>query len=438
LLIEIDHPNFSSIELRGQTLIVHSMQAGPRVLRENVQDAAVVAQGSVVQIMAFLNADYAWFFRGQDELHSERLELGQSYGGGGRLIQDGLGRCHLFYFVRPSPGPSCLLCHHHFTDAWSGPQTVSANVFGEPWGFSVSWHSDQYLHLAYLAHKDRRLLYRVYDLEHGLWSGAVTFSEASCAHPHFVSAGPLHLFWLEELEQTMLKARHKTEHWSAPISLSTGRGHAGSVGFSHASGQWSVLWGEGSDFYQVPFGRWEERRAVERGDFEYVWKVQGGLTLPVYKGKQQMEAKEEAQPQEEARPEVQEEKKQLAAQEQEAFAQRLAEERSRQARAQAAFMEQAFRTLKEWEEVKEEIRVWRREWKPPQPVDLTPLTTRLDRLERRVLSLKQAQEEERLQGETGRAQLERELLRLRARLEELELQQKAKPRSFWWRVLGRA
>lgn len=151
-----------------------------------------------------------------------------------------------------------------------------------------------------------------------------------------------------------------------------------------------------------------------------------------------MEAKEEAQPQEEARPEVQEEKKQLAAQEQEAFAQRLAEERSRQARAQAAFMEQAFRTLKEWEEVKEEIRVWRREWKPPQPVDLTPLTTRLDRLERRVLSLKQAQEEERLQGETGRAQLERELLRLRARLEELELQQKAKPRSFWWRVLGRA
>ena len=275
MFIELDHPMFSSVELRGKALIVHSMQAGPRVLRENVQDLAVALQGSLLRVVAFTEQDQAWFFSGEDELHSERLDLGAPYGGGGRLICDGLGTCHLFYFVRQSPGLSSLLRHQRFTDSWSKAQTVTANVFGELWGYSVSWHSDQYLHLAYLGHKDRRLLYRVYDLEHGLWSGAVTVSEATCAHPQFLSAGTLHLFWLEELDRTVLKVRSKKEHWSAPLTLSTGGQHAGLVGFALNEGEWSVLWGEGSDFYQTPLDRWEERGTAERGDFEYLWKVQG-------------------------------------------------------------------------------------------------------------------------------------------------------------------
>lgn len=115
--------------------MVHCMQGEPRVLRENVQDVAVTVQGSLLRIAAFMNQDYAWFLSGEEELSSERVELGEPYGGGGRLINDGLGNSHLFYFVRQSPGSSSLLRHQRFTEQWSKAQTVSANVFGEPWGF---------------------------------------------------------------------------------------------------------------------------------------------------------------------------------------------------------------------------------------------------------------------------------------------------------------
>jgi hypothetical protein len=60
----------------------------------------------------------------------------------------------------------------------------------------------------------------------------------------------------------------------------------------------------------------------------------------------------------------------------------------------------------------------------------------LERLERRFLSWQRAQEEEKRQGAASVAQLERELFRLRARLEELE-QQNTKPRGFWQRFLSR-
>jgi len=109
-----------------------------------------------------------------------------------------------------------------------------------------------------------------------------------------------------------------------------------------------------------------------------------------------------------------------------------------QAQAQAAFMEQAFRVLKEWDEVRDEIRRWRRDWRAVEQVDLSPFTARLERVERRYLSLKQAQEQVRTQGEASLAQLEREVLRLRSRVEDLEKQQKTKARPFWQRVLGRA
>src|SRR5699024_6010655 len=42
---------------------------------------------------------------------------------------------------------------------------------------------------------------------------------------------------------------------------------------------------------------------------------------------------------------------------------------------QAAFMEKAFRTLHEWENFRAEIRKWQDSFTPPQPVDLSPITS---------------------------------------------------------------
>ena len=60
---------FSSVDLRGNPLINNSMQAGPRVIRENVQDLAVALQGSLLRVVAFTEQDQAWFFSGDYELH---------------------------------------------------------------------------------------------------------------------------------------------------------------------------------------------------------------------------------------------------------------------------------------------------------------------------------------------------------------------------------
>ena len=150
--IELDHPKFSGVELRGGSLMIHSMLGGPRVLRENVQDAAVTISGSLIYIAAFLSADHAWLFRGEDELQSERLDLGEPYAGGGRLISDGLGRAHLFYFVPQTAGRGRLLRHQQSAGGWGKPQTVTANVFGEAWAYSAAWQGGNHLHLAYLDH----------------------------------------------------------------------------------------------------------------------------------------------------------------------------------------------------------------------------------------------------------------------------------------------
>lgn len=453
MLIELKHPNFSAVELSDGSLIIHSMQRGPRVLRENVKDLAVSTWREELRLIAFFGGEQAWYFKGEDELESERLELGDAYAGGAKLLTDGTGTSHLFYLVEQRPGPSYLLRHQRFTGSWSLAQTVTANVFPESWAFSCAWHADGYLHLVYLDQRNRHLLYRVYSLETGLWSGAVTFAEAACSYPQLLSLGKLYLFWLEEGGSTFLKVRPKGESWEAPVVLSGPGQHAANLGFVPAGEGWSAVWGEGSGFYQAPLDHWNQRKEMERDQFAYIWAVQEGVVLPIYRKEEPAGSQVEEGPeptgatelppeQPTAEPErVEEEtgrKLELQRQlERELELERERQRRAEEAKAQAAFMEQAFQTLKEWERVREEVERWRRELKAPEPVDLTPILSRLERLERRFFTLKQGQDQQLDKWEARTAQLEQELFRTRGRLRELEEREKHKPKSLWRRVLGR-
>ena len=139
-----------------------------------------------------------------------------------------------------------------------------------------------------------------------------------------------------------------------------------------------LLWGEGSHFYQTSLASGSSQQ-VERGDFEYVWRVQGGLTIPTYKGKKEVQV--EAVREEVSAEKPPEPEEQVQHTEPDPELERVRRRReAEQAQAQAAFMEQAFRTLKEWESLKEEVRRWQQELKPQPPLDLTPLTSRLERL----------------------------------------------------------
>lgn len=417
------------------------MQGQTRVLQENVKDAGVTVQDGLIRIVAFLDKDYAWFFCGEDDFQTERVELGQLYGGGGRLINDGQGNSHLFWFVKQSPGSSSLLRHQTYTDKWSVWQTVSTNVFSEPSSFSVAWHNDHYLHLVYCGHKDQHLLYRVYNLEHCVWSGAVTFSEEPSNHPQFISAEKLYLFWQEDLRQVRLKVRHKEQNWSQAALVSTGEHHASNVGYALLGTQWSVLWGEGEKFFEAPFDSWSDRKLVKREDFDYAWVVQGHLTIPAYECKQQT-SQVETPPQVAATPQellteiAQDGGAQVTA---EPAAQDRAQKKkeTEEAKLQAAFIAQAFRTLQEWEQAQREMQRWKAECALPAPVDLTPLINRVERLERRLLSMQQSHEQCKKQWEESVTKVEQELGRARIRLRELEDSEKKKQNSLWRRVLGR-
>lgn len=437
MLIRISHPKFSGVELRGESLMIHSMQGEARVLRENVKDVVVTVHGDQIRIVAFLQGDYAWFLSGAEDLHGERLELGQSYGGGGRLITDGLGNSHLFYFVEQSPGHSVLLRQQSFTEKWSNPQIVSTNVFPADTSYSVTWHDDQYLHLAYLGHKDQNLLYRVYNLEHGVWSGAVNFSNAQCSYPQLISADNLYLFWQEDGDQILLKVREKEQTWSQSKLVSTGEYHAANVGFSSEDG-WTVFWVEGSNFYRAPFGNWSKREQISRGDYHYAWEATHGLTLPIYalqEAKKPEESSEPVKVQEVPKPQVEQVK--TLSLEEAREREREQKRREEEAKLQAAFVEKAFQTLKEWETLREEIKKWQRELKAPEPVDLTPVLTRVERLERRFLTIKQSEEQAKTRREHNYEQLQEELTRIRIRLRELEDGQKRQATPLWRRVLGR-
>lgn len=450
MLIKIKHEKFESVELRDGSLVIHSMQGKARVLQENVDEFAVVVQGEMIQIVGFVNKSYAWCFRGSDDFTSERLELDQTYAGGGRLIGDGAGNTHLFYFVKQAIGHGVQLRHHVFKETWSIPQTVSINVFADRSSYTASWHDDGYMHLVYCGHADQRLRYRVFDLKRKLWSGAVEFSDEKASYPQFIPTPErLYLFWQEERNKNILQVRHKEQEWSKVSQVSSGQGHVSSVGYTLDGEEWFVFWGEEGTFYQAPLGSWRERREVEREDYHYAWVIQGYQTLAVYEPRIELpdkafepspsDVQEEIQEQiSEQIPEQIQAKEEVPEPEPEPVQASPAKPKDDAAeRLQAAFVEQAFRTLQEWEKVREEMASWQRDFRLPDPVDLTPLVTRIERLERRLLSLSQSLEQKGKLWDENISQVEQGLARTRLRLGALEEVEKNKPVPLWVRVLRR-
>ena len=456
MLIKIRHPKFSGVELRDGSLVIHSMQGKARVLLESVDDVAVVVQGDLVRIVGFVDKAYAWYLSGTGDFHSERIEFDQPYSGGGKLIDDGHGHSHLFYFVKQAVGKGMQLRHQTFTDQWSIPQVVSMNVFAERSSYNASWNNDGYLHLVYCDHNDGRLLYRVYDLNQRLWSGAVVFSEAKSSLPQFIpTADRLYLFWQEENEKNVLRVRHKTEQWSPTGQVSSGDGHVSNVGYGVRQGEWKVFWGEGGRFFAAPFGHWSERKEVSRDGYDYAWVVEERQMIATYEPKGGQQESAQIAPVAEGSAETKESKTQVKAEprmepetkpepQDETDTKPTTKDREQvrreteEARLQAAFMEQAFRTLQEWEQVREEMTVWKRELKPPESVDLTPFMTRIERLERRLLTLQQSQEKTNKLWEDHVARVDQGIARINRRLADLEDVEKDKPPSLWKRVLGRA
>jgi hypothetical protein len=432
VFIHIQHPEFRGVELAGHSLFYHTCGGERELLHGDITDLVVTVSGGEVHIVAFLeDKDYAWYFRGERAFQRDRLELGQLYGGAARLIVDGEGSCHLLYLLKQSAGRSALLKHLNLADQHKSPLSVSPNVSPLRSSLSGAWHRDGYLHVVYCSNRDQHLYYRAFEPRLGVWSGAIPFSHSRCSYPQLISSDKLYLFWQEEGELLKLLVKVKTEVWSEPLQLGSGQSHTSGFGFSLEDG-WNIIWREQDQLFQAGFDSWKDFQAVDAGQYEYLWEVVGGTTIPRYRLKgaeEPVESAGEVDREAEAAPPTPEietagEKEQR-------------EKAKREAEAQAAFMRQAFQVLQEWETLREEIRRWRRETHVPEPVDLSSVLNRLDRLERRFVTIDQSQRRggEKLQGELE--EIRRQLAQSQRRLQNLEQAQKGRDGGFWHRLFKR-
>lgn len=421
MLIYIQHSEYRGIELKGKSLFLHPSQGPSGLLLEDVADVVAGVCENLVHIVAFMeNKDYAWHFYGRKGLNRDRLELGQVYGGGARLVLDGVGKVHLLYLTRQSARRSALLKHNIFSGSWAAaPLAVSPNVSVQRSDFSAVWHGDGYLHIVYCSYREQHLYYRVFDPKQGIWSGAIPFSQKRCSKPHLISADKLYLFWQEEDGKIAFLVREKEEVWSEPRQISGQDVHTSGAGFALEKGVWTVFWREEAKFYRTIFGQWPGRQEEAPDEYEYVWAVEGGITIPSYRSSRSESISEETPP------------------EAKAAAAAVERKTSEQAEVQAAFVQQAFRVLQEWETMREEIRRWRTEMPGPEPVDLTPVLNRCERLERRFVSLGQTHQQQAEQWRDELEEIRLDAAKVQRRLHHLEQAQKRRRAGFWHRLLER-
>lgn len=420
MLIHIHHPEYSGIEIKGESLFIHPIRGESRLLLEGVTDVVAAVDEGLIHIVVFMGSkDYAWHLYGRESFNRDRFELGQVYGGGARLVLDDAGKVHLLHLTRQSPGRGALLKHRIFSQSWAAPLAVSSDVSTQGLNLSAAWHSDGYLHIVYCCHREQHLYYRVFDPQQGVWSGAIPFSRKRCSNPHLIPAARLYLFWQEEDAKIGLFVREKEAVWSETRRISEQNAHTSGVGFAVEEGAWSIFWREQAKFYRAILGGWPDRKEEAAEQYAYVWAVEGGIMIPAYMPGMLARSKPPL--------------------EEEVVDDRVAVVREEQtkkgAEVQSAFIKQAFHVLQEWERMKEEISRWRREMPVPEPVDLTTVLNRCERLERRYVSLGQMQKQQLEEWRDEFDKVRIEFSRIQRRLQDLEQAQKRRRTGFWHRLL---
>lgn len=438
LFINIKHATYSSLSLIDGLLSVESKAGKSEILQENVEHVSASVFKDQLRLVAFLNEDYAWFFSGSTNLSREKVDLGYRYGGGGQLVTDKKGVSHLLYLIKQSSGLSSILRHHMFDGTWSGASLVSTNVFNAGLSYTVCCHENEILHVAYCNHRGSNLLYRAYDPEHKMWSGAVPFSKGKCSYPRFIPGEKLYLFWFEENDKTLLKVRDLAEIWSPISTISSSNHHASNMGFATDKGKRSVYWVEDGLLYQAFFEKWSEHKQLKLSDFEYIWLFQDEVIVPSYNRKIKESVPDNLETVNVEQEESQKLKLELerAAKELQKEEQRK-EQKEQERKMQDAFMEKAFLTLKEWESLRLEFHRLKNDLKAPEPVDLTPLTIRIDRLEKRFFKWQQGEERKKQNSDINSEQALREISKLKQRIRLLENENRKPKSSLWRRVLNR-
>lgn len=453
VILDSDHA--VSVELESGKLWVNLTDQKKAVLLENAQQFSVTKAGKEIHITSLDDSGQMWHFWGKDTYTTDKLSDGDGRVKGSLLAADGSGNVHLIYLTEPVKVQGASLKHRVFSKKWSNPMLVSTHVLPDNWGYTLSWDSEGFLHLAYLSYGDGHLMYRVFDAEKNHWSGAVPLVARPSLKPQFFPGRSLVLAWIIEEETGQVQLMQKNQQWSRIQTISQGPEHCSGVGFGKADSNEYIVWRQGEKLWRMPLGTDNAQpESVDMTAYSFLLRViegeNGAVMVPFYTWTSAESEEPEPALQTEVAPEesVPAEPKSVEPSPEE-------QQREVERQLQSAFIEQAFKLQMEWESlrsdytnVREELRrledkmevhrlaLTERLEAIPRP-KVEPLMQRVERLEIRLTKYERELQSWQNGFESRISRLEQASLALNRRVGNLENPEPEKRRSLWKRLWWR-
>lgn len=253
----VDQANFQEFQLRDGALTGIRNHEPIVVAQSGVQEFTLAQAGTTIHLVASLQGSLI-HWKGEEAFSSQEIGSDAFTGNGLKLLADPSERLHLFYLLRQPRGGSTL--HHQvfMNDQWAEPVVVSSNVSIDPKNFVVAWDPQGGVQAVYCGEHDSFLYYRSYNKDQRLWSGAVPLARGQCSRPVCrVFDSDLHLTWVEEEKESILKYRLKNSRWHKEQTLSNTGSSVYESGWNWDSEALKVFWMQGGNLWIRSWDRGE-------------------------------------------------------------------------------------------------------------------------------------------------------------------------------------
>ncbi len=296
--VELIHPQFRLFEQTKEGILLHKKDEVISLYSSPVLASAVTLSGPTLLVAAAVDTETITYWYGDDNLRSQEFKIGSSeIITGLKLVTDSSGIIHLFYLLynRAFRHTSYTLVHHIFqSKAWSDPVRVTTNINKDISSWQICFGLDKFMHLVYINQAKNRLLYRSFNLETGLWSGAITLDQEQCDQPQiYENASGLTIIWTDISDQgKCLQVMQNVGTWSKAEQLSARGSGICRPGFFLGPNP-TVMWMDGNKLYQSNFTSegWSQPGEFSKLEYDFSYQTviedenKGCCTLRIYRKK---------------------------------------------------------------------------------------------------------------------------------------------------------
>lgn len=348
--VKLAHSKYQTlIQTSDETKLISSNSEMP-LFGTTILDSGVTLSESTIHVVLQVNDKTLIHWYGNEELKSQEIELNKIPVHGLQLVTDSSGGVHLFYLQQQVGEAGYTLFHHRFIDGqWDDAIRVSANLSSNREHWQVSYGLDEYLHLVYLNQQRDVILYRGFDLETNLWSGAISLVKEECDKPQLYSTSKgLVLMWVSRTEnKKSIKAMIQDGKWSTSHSLIELTEDIFRPLIELTADSLTVGWQVGGKYWSTSYDQqWSPPKATDISNYESNYETimaHEGKGCSVWAVYQQKKSTPAEIPSAEISKTASVKERTAPAQSEESQAQKQAEHR---------FFQEAFQLHQEWEKMK--------------------------------------------------------------------------------------